>query len=761
MDLKKFLPGLEEKEKIEHYWALVIEPGWVQAGIWRIQNRKAQVIYTSTNSAWEVDEDLVNACDSALSSAVQNYPEGYEEPSKTVFGVSYDWVSGGNIKPEFLEKIKKVCRDLSLNPVGFVVLPEAISHLIKSEEGTPLNAIILGVYKESIEISLFQLGKLVGTTQVARSVSLTDDTVEGISRLSDGDMLPSRFLVYDGREGDLEDIRQTLINSNWEDYENIKFLHTPKVELIDTRKKIYSVALAGASEIANVDTLEDVIDKNETIKEGSDVPLRELAENKEVSFSENETVSPEELGFALEKDVGEVQEEVQKKPLTEQVESAPPQESQVGVREESNLRQVKEDIFSGGTALPKRKFNFGVIKGGLISFFSPLQKFKIRTPGVSAGKKPLLFGIIFLLLIFVSGALLWWFMPKATVIVYVSPQKLSEDVELTVDTKVDKPNISEKVVTGELLQTTVSGERTADTTGVKTIGDKAKGEITIYRVGPELSLPAGTSILGPEKLKFSLDRSISVASGSGITSPGVTKASVTASDIGAQYNLASGTTFTLGNYSTSDMEAKNESAFSGGSSKEVGSVSKDDHASLQADLESELKDKAESQLTEKITGDNFFIKDSQKTESTNIEYDHKIGDEAKTLKLILTVISSAVSVNKNDLTDIARDTLKDKIPKGFALRDEQLTYDFISGEPDGDKYKFRLKISANLLPQISTDEISKNIAGRYSNIAESYLKNSVPGFVRAEIKIIPVLPGRLKTLPHVIKNIDVELSSER
>jgi hypothetical protein len=87
MDLKKFLPSQDNHDSIEYYWALIIEPGWTQAGIWRISGSSAQVLKASTSYPWEVDEELVNATDSALSSAIQGYPEGQDEPSKTVFGV--------------------------------------------------------------------------------------------------------------------------------------------------------------------------------------------------------------------------------------------------------------------------------------------------------------------------------------------------------------------------------------------------------------------------------------------------------------------------------------------------------------------------------------------------------------------------------------------------------------------------------------------------------------------------------------------------
>ena len=150
MNLKDFLTNKESPPDL--YWSLVIERGWVQAGIWYIGETSAEVLTISPGAAWETDSELVGACDAALSSCVSNLPENYEEPSKTVFGVSSSWVKEGEIQDEYLTMIKTVCTDLSLTPVGFVVLPEAIAHLYKSEEGSPLSSIIIGLGPESLEI---------------------------------------------------------------------------------------------------------------------------------------------------------------------------------------------------------------------------------------------------------------------------------------------------------------------------------------------------------------------------------------------------------------------------------------------------------------------------------------------------------------------------------------------------------------------------------------------------------------------------------
>ena len=228
MDLKNFLSGKEGEQGKEYYWSLVIEPGWIQAGIWDIEGDKAEVISISPTVAWETEGELLNAADAALSASIQNLPEDMVEPTKTVFGVNSSWVSEGQIKEEHLERIRKLCTDLSLKPVGFVVIPEAISHLLKAEEGAPLNAVVLGVGKDSLEIALFRLGNLVGTSQIARSVSIVDDAAEGLVRFAGSEAFPSRIILYDGKEGELDEVKQALFNVSWDSYAKIKFLHTQR-----------------------------------------------------------------------------------------------------------------------------------------------------------------------------------------------------------------------------------------------------------------------------------------------------------------------------------------------------------------------------------------------------------------------------------------------------------------------------------------------------------------------------------------------------
>src|SRR3989344_1166909 len=104
MDLKSLIskPNTETQES---FWSITIEPQWVAAAIWKIENDAVKIIAQGPSSHWDKSEDLLEACDTALSATVQNLPSGLTEPTKTVFGVTSAWVSGGNIKEEHLEEL--------------------------------------------------------------------------------------------------------------------------------------------------------------------------------------------------------------------------------------------------------------------------------------------------------------------------------------------------------------------------------------------------------------------------------------------------------------------------------------------------------------------------------------------------------------------------------------------------------------------------------------------------------------------------------
>lgn len=747
VNLKSLLSRSKEDEG-EYFWSLVIEPGWVQAGIWTIIEGKAEIISISPPTAWKSDEELISASDTSLSAAIQNLDEEAPEPSKTVFGVPSTWVSEGQIKKEYLEKLKTLCSELSLEPTGFVTLPEAIAHLVKTQEGSPLSAVTVGISEENLEISVFRLGKLVGTSHVARSVSVFEDVVEGLTRFSGDDNLPSRFIVYDGKEGEMEEARQGLLDGQWDEAEKVKFLHTPKIEILSPEKKVTAVCLGGASEIADVSTVAKT--EEEKVEEEED---RKEVENV---TSPEKDVSPEEVGFVVGEDVAKDSPKTaeKKEPVSagEEVEKEGPVIHRPQHEVQAEQKQKVSDFDKGGVfdSLSKVKNFLASIGGGIL-----------QRPQAMDGRRTFIFGGAIFLILLVVGVLVWWFYPKATVTIFVSPRRLNEDISVAVDPEASSVNFSERVLPGKVVSTSESGEKTTSTTGTRTVGERATGEVTLYRSGSEITLPAGTTLGGPNNLNFTLDESVTVASGSA-GSPGTASAAVTAADIGSQYNLESGTSFSVGNYTKSEIEAQNDNAFSGGSSREIAAVSEEDQENLLDELTDELAQKARDSLKSNLSEDEYFIEESVVPETSSRDFSAQVGDEADTLRLSLEINAEGVVVDRQQLFDIAREVLKDRVPDGYVLRESQIDFDFelVETEEDEGVYELELAIDANLLPEINTEEIAKQIAGKYPPLAQDYLR-SIPGFTRAQIRINPDFPGRLGTLPRVVKNISVEVAAER
>lgn len=734
--IKDFLKNKESPPEL--FWALVIEKGLVQSGIWYVGEGASEVIGIGAGIPWESEAELIEATDAALSSAIQKLPENYPEPSKTVFGVSTSWVKDGEISPENLLKIKKLCTELSLTPVGFVVLPEAIAHLYKSEEGTPLNAIVLKSGNENLELSVFKLGILAGTTEVSRSVSLVDDVVEGLSRFDRIAPLPTRFIVYDGKEGELEEVKQTLIQANWGEGK-ISFLHTPQVEILSTDRKVLATALAGGAEIGNATAV-----VNSEDSEAEEEPVEEVKPS--VVTEEIIPPSAESLGFSVGEDVSSLKKE--------EVENFVPVETPVQNVMQSQPQGVsvvkpRSLVMTATSYLSKSK-----------QLFHSFSKIFPRTlPGSPNKNRSLIIGLIVLGLAVIVVGILWWFVQTAKVTIYVAPKRTEENVQIIFDSS-GQFDVGAGIIPTKVLTDQVSGEKTKSTTGTKLIGNKASGSVQIANGnGAAINLAAGTTITSSSGFKFLTGTESSVSGQLLPGSPGTATVNVTAYDIGSQYNLAKGEVFSVGNYSKALVAATSTGDFTGGSSQQILAVSKDDQVSLETDLKSELGQNAKSDLSAKTSADQIFITDLAGLDIITENFDHKLGDQADSLKLSLTLNATGLAADRAKILEYAKGILNTKAPPGYSLTTDQIDFRFKFVSVLEGKYTYDVVVGGNFLPNVDIQKIKSTILGKTTTVASDYL-NSISGFDHANIELKIGFPSPLKTIPRILGNITIEVRPE-
>jgi len=758
---------LDKQKNIETeaFIALLIDDESVQAGIWRIENGKTKVISIGDKQGWEGEKtkDLSESIEVSLSAAVSKLTEaGFEEPEKVILGLPPAWTEKGKITEEKLNLLKELSSRLSLKPMGFVVTPEALIHFLKVEEGAPVSAILIGLDSKEIQVNLVQIGKILGVENVARSDNLALDVEEGLLRFPNEEPFPPRMILYG--EGDLESARQTLLSYPWQEPERkLPFLHFPRVEIAARDFEINALCLAGGTEIAKTEELVSEegqrggAEEAETRKEIPD----EKPGNTEALKIKGDEEQPD-LGFVVGKDVLTMKD-------IKDIEETKGTKDEIMPDEKTAITEAREHKDAEEVETRREKEKVEQIEKveevkKVKSFLSRLSLPKLGLPAFAFRPSKLVLAGIFLVIL---GGLFWLYktVPKAQVTIFVSPQELKEEFELTLDPNVVVWDEKEKILPASTIEISVSQSKTIRTSGKKTVGEKAKGEVTIYnRTDDKKSFTAEAVLVGPGGLKFTLDTDVSVASKtpdliSGVDKWGEAKVGVTAASIGAEYNLAIDSQFSFEDFSSSLYLAKNTTPFSGGTSRQVQVVSEEDRVSLKKDLERQLTDKAKQEIRGKVSGDQYFIEQSLQTEISQETYSRKVGEEAQELNSDLTVKARGLTFEKSALEDFLRLLLQDKI-KDYDFRWDEAHLGFEVLAVNKDKsISFKVNLAGKLYPALSADEISHNLAGKSFDFQKNYLDNlpKVRGF---ETKIIPAFFTRFCRLPSLKKNIKVEIKAE-
>ncbi|MBM3205244.1 hypothetical protein FJZ41_00105 [Candidatus Shapirobacteria bacterium] len=748
-----------EPEKKETFFALQIDLDRVKSAIWTVEGDQSRVLSLGEVVSWAKEEELLEAVDSSLSSAVEKLASAEETlpPQKIIFGLSSDWVSENKISPEKTEILKKISQKLELKPLGFVVIPEAIAHWLKKQEGVPPNAVLVGLSPKKISVSLMEVGRVLESNLVVRSENLGADLTEGLSRFTKEGPFPARVLLYDHEEK-LEEARQELINWPWQE-EKINFLHLPKIEILAADFDIKSIVLASASQVAEVKGLEEISPTAPVVtapvmtgKEPVDQPAETLeeeplAETKPVQ----PPVRPEAVwGFVKDQDITEVKAETLQETEAEEETIAPEEKPQ----KEPFLK--KPDF-----VFLKEKLSWGKAAGKI--HWPSLAFLK----GLTAKRGLPIFLLTGLVLLTLLGGLgaLYWFLPRAQITLKVKPQALERDFVVELDpslTSVDKENL---VLPAKEIEALIEDSKEKATTGVKLVGEKAKGKVTIYnRTSKERTFASGTEIAGPNDLVFTLNGSVTVASESAgsdyVKIPGKAEVEVTAVEIGSEGNLASGSEFTIGNLAKSDFVAKNESSFAEGSSREIQAVDKADQDQLLTDLLKELEQKAIEQLQGKLSLGQKLIEASLATEVEQKVFDQKVGEEANKVSLSLKIKATALIFNETEFKQLAEEEIRDLVPSDFDYDPGKTE---ISFEPQKtskkDVFSFKAFFKADLTPKLDLAAVKRNLLGKKPAIGKTYLSN-LPHVVSFEAQIRPRLPESLVTFPRVLNRIKIEVKLE-
>lgn len=355
-----------------------------------------------------------------------------------------------------------------------------------------------------------------------------------------------------------------------------------------------------------------------------------------------------------------------------------------------------------------------------------------------------------------------WSVPGATITVTVTSKMMDLEVDLTLSTQVANTNLASGVVPAKLETVKASGEKMQDTTGKQTVGEKAKGEVTIYnRTSLNKILTKGT-VISSGSLKFTLDSDVNVASGSASNDyVGKANVAITASAIGEASNLVAGTELLIASFGRESYVAKNETALTGGTSEEVRVVAKEDRAALLTELTNELKQQLETQVTAAGGEATYLIPSSIKIE--NEVYSAKVGEEANSVGLEATIIASILRYQTSEVSELINATITSTIPAGYVRAELPTQVELTAETVDstGETVSGRAKVKIPLLPEWDERELAKKLAGVSKTEVESILREKLVGLVRIEMSTSPrYLPPRITKLPFNAQKIRIVVVAE-
>jgi len=387
-------------------------------------------------------------------------------------------------------------------------------------------------------------------------------------------------------------------------------------------------------------------------------------------------------------------------------------------------------------------------------------------------------GLAALLLLLLGGIVLsYWRVPRATVRLKVRSEELVKSLEVMASPSAQAIDFDRRIIPAVTIVVEEKGEKSGETTGKKTVGEKAKGKVTIYnRTDAAKTFGAGTAVNfskvegdNIKTLKFKLEEEATVPAQTSTISAETRvyisgkaeNVPVVAEEIGPDSNLPAETSFTVHNLPTEQFLAKNTASFTGGESHEVKTVTEDDQKALVAKLTEELKEKSSGSLKAKLVGDQKLEAGAANFKVGEAKFDHELGDEAEKVKLDLTLEAKALAYSQAQLVELLTKLIVNFVPGQYTLvsRDQNVEVAVLKIDEEGRWLQFQAKVKGHVRPKLDLEKLKKDLAGRKLDQAQKIL-GSLPGVEAISLSVWPPLPNFMVRLPHIASRILIEITGD-
>ncbi len=398
-----------------------------------------------------------------------------------------------------------------------------------------------------------------------------------------------------------------------------------------------------------------------------------------------------------------------------------------------------------------------------------LPKFNIKIPSfIKARKGILIMGL--LMLAFVASFIIYGIKtPKVSAKISVHSQSLTRSVTIRVKSGATT-DVNTKILKGSVLSSTVDITKEANTTGTKIIGEKAKGEVTIYNyTSDSVILDKNTKMTYEGKstdLVYYLKDSVTIPASS-TPDPGSPKVpseksgEITASEIGDFYNISDGKTLVIKGYSKDNVVGKTKNDVDGGKSQVVKIVAAEDRTNLSNTALTDATTKAASDIKNKLAGNQKFVDGSVQAKIIKETFNKNVGDQVDKLSLTQSISADGLIYINSELNKFLDEYVKDRVPEDFVLSSQsrdvnvEVLGNSTSSVLTSTEADLQVTLKTFVVPDIKEDEIKKALIGKTPAEAEKIL-GSIKNVNSYEFNLSPSIPffGRV---PKDLSRIEITI----
>ncbi len=717
---------------INSFWLFYIEADSILVALINWGNGRYYVASIGPRIVCDINdhESILKATDESLSSAATSAdisPD--QEPLFVGLVVPSSWVGeDGKIIKQKSEIIMPLLKKLDLKPSGFMSNDEAIIEEANKPDDFPASFINLYIETNSFELSLIYLGKIKKRIKKFFDGEFNAQLVEDcLLEFNSESALPPQIYVYGKAD---ESTIENLKNFPWIGKKNVEtFLHFPDIkfyqdhDLINIFFKAVTSQMIGGGDPSHQSVPPFEPEKAEEVEEIEEVEetkeieeTNEVEEIKEVEESDLEEVSFEDFGFNKDQPVLELVET----PILEKIEELP---------------QPKPDKKPISLSLPKINFKLPKLKSNFL---------------------------FFIFLIVLTVFLFPLFFSKADITLFITPYEFDKTIDVTLDS--EATDLSASIIPVDKKTVNIDSSVTVKTTGQKTVGSKATGEITIFnKVEKVQNIPKGAILIDSKNQQFELINAVQVASSSsnfdtGTMSFGQLKTVISAFDIGPEYNVTKDTPLRFKDFPETTIVVKSNTDFTGGTKDQISAVSQQDKISAETQLSEKLKEAADKKINEDFNVSNDVIKETIQIKKSKTDLNREIGEETDDL---------TATAQSTVIVFAFKPELKSKILEQFLSQEKDFSdsnlnpnsfvFSFKIDKVDPSKATGSLNIKGSSVPKIDTELLKKDISGKTVKKAQEIIRKNISRVYNFNFKINLKI---FDILPFNPENIFIDLKNE-